>query len=61
MPEAPDRRVAGLIGSLVVAVLVLNLVSALVPGVDGALAAAPVVVVLLGAGTVLVLVRALRR
>ena len=61
MPEVADRRVVGLIAVLVVVVLALNVVSAFVPGMDGALAALPVVLVILVAGTLLVLVRALRR
>ena len=61
MPEVADRRVVGLIAVLVVVVLVLNVVSALVPGMDGALASAPVVVAILIAGTLLILARALRR
>lgn len=61
-PGAPrDRRVALLIAALVSGVLVINVVSALVPGMDGALASLPIVVVILVAGTLLVLVRALRR
>lgn len=61
MPEVGDRRVLGLIGALVVVVLVLNVVSAFVPGMDGALASAPVVMAILAVGTVLILVRALKR
>jgi len=61
VPEVADRRVVGLIAVLVVVVLALNVVSAFVPGMDGALAALPVVLVILVAGTLLVLVRALRR
>jgi hypothetical protein len=57
----PDRRVVVLIGLLVAAVLLVSLVSALLPGVDGALASAPIIVVALVAGTVLVMVRAVRR
>lgn len=61
-PGAPrDRRVALLIAALVAGVLVINVVSALVPGMDGALASLPIVVVILVAGTLLVLARALRR
>jgi hypothetical protein len=61
MPEVADRRVLGLIAGLVVVVLVLNVVSAMVPGMDGALAGVPVVMAILAMGTVLILVRALRR
>jgi hypothetical protein len=39
----------------------LNVVSAFVPGMDGALASAPLVVVILVGGTVFVLARAVRR
>lgn len=55
-----DRRVLSLMIVLVVAVLALNVVSALVPGMDAALATLPIVVLLLVVGTVLVLGRALR-
>jgi hypothetical protein len=55
-----DRRVVVLIGLLVGAVLLASLVSALLPGVDAALASAPIVVTALVAGTVLVMARALR-
>lgn len=61
MREVADRRVLGLIAALVVVVLVLNVVSAFVPGMDGALAGVPVVMAILAVGTVLILVRALRR
>ena len=56
-----DRRVILLVGALVVAILAINLVSAVVPGMDGALASLPIVVLLLVVGTLLVLVRSLRR
>lgn len=60
--EAPaDRRVIVLVALLVIAVLVVNVVSALVPGIDAALASLPVVVLLLVVGTVLVLGRSMRR
>jgi len=55
-----DRRVVSLLAVLVVAVLVINVVSALVPGMDGALASLPIVVVILVGGTLLVLYRAMR-
>lgn len=61
MREVADRRVLGLIAALVVVVLVLNVVSAFVPGMDGALAGVPVVMAILAVGTVFILVRALRR
>lgn len=50
-----------LIGLLVVAILVINVISALVPGMDGALASLPVVVLILVAGTLVILARTLRR
>jgi hypothetical protein len=56
-----DRRVVLLIGVLVAAVLLLNLAGALLPGVDGALASTPLIVVGLLVGTVLVMVRAILR
>ena len=59
--EPRDRRVVLLIAALVIGVLVVNVVSAIVPGMDGALASLPIVVVILVAGTLLVLARALRR
>jgi len=60
-PEAPrDRRVVLAIGLLVAGLLAASVVSALVPGMDAALAAVPVVIGLLVVGTVVVLVRSLR-
>lgn len=56
-----DRRVLLLIGALVVGILLVNLVSALVPGVDGMLAALPIVVLILIVGTVAILMRSLVR
>lgn len=56
-----DRRVFLLIGALVVGILLVNLVSALVPGVDGMLAALPIVVLILIVGTVAILMRSLVR
>lgn len=56
----PDRRVVLVIALLVVVVLALNLASAILPGVDGALASLPLVVLALVLGTALVLLRALR-
>jgi len=63
MPERTptDRRVILVVAALVVAVLAVNLFSAFVPGMDGALASLPIVVLALAAGTVLVLAGALRR
>ena len=55
-----DRLVVFIIGTLVVALLALSVLSALVPGVDGTLAAAPLVIIMLVVGTVLVLARSLR-
>lgn len=56
-----DRRVVLLIALLVIVVLVINVVSAVVPGMDGALAGLPIVVAVLVAGTMLILARALLR
>jgi hypothetical protein len=56
-----DRRVVLLLGLLAGLVLLLNLAGALLPGIDGALASAPVIVIGLVVGTVLIMVRALRR
>lgn len=56
-----DRRVVLLIAGLVVAVLVINVVSAFVPGMDGSLAAWPIVIAILAGGTIVVLVASLRR
>jgi hypothetical protein len=56
-----DRRVLLIIAALVVGILLVNLVSALVPGLDGALAALPIVVLMLVVGTVVILARSLRR
>jgi hypothetical protein len=56
-----DGRVVVLVAALVVAILAIDLISALVPGVDGALASLPTIVVILVAGTLLILVRSLRR
>jgi hypothetical protein len=46
---------------LVVAVLAVNVLSALLPGLDGALASLPIVVAILVVGTVLILARSVRR
>jgi hypothetical protein len=46
---------------MVVGILLVNLASALVPGLDGALAALPIVVLMLVVGTVVILARSLRR
>ncbi len=50
-----------LIALLVVVILVVNLISALLPGMDGALASMPIVVAILVAGTLFILARALIR
>jgi len=60
-PAPRDRKVVLLLAGLVVAVLVINVISALVPGMDGALASAPIVVVILVVGTAFVLIRSIRR
>jgi hypothetical protein len=61
VPEVADRRVVLLVGVLVLIVLVTSLVSALLPGLDGLLAAWPIVMVVLVGGTLWVLGRSLRR
>jgi hypothetical protein len=50
-----------LVAALVAGILAVNVLSALVPGLDGLLAAWPVVVLVLVVGTVAVLLRSLRR
>ncbi len=55
-----DRRVVLIIGALVVGLLAFSVVSALIPDIDGTLAAVPLVIVVLVVGTVLVLARSLR-
>lgn len=55
-----DRRVFLLVGAIVFGLLAFSVVSALVPGIDATLAAAPIVVIVLVVGTVLVLARSLR-
>jgi hypothetical protein len=49
-----------LVGLLVAAVLLVSLVSAWLPEIDGALASAPIVVIALVVGTVLLMARTLR-
>jgi hypothetical protein len=49
-----------LVATLVAVVLIVNVASALVPGADAALAALPIVVLVLVVGTILVLARSLR-
>lgn len=56
-----DRRVVLVIGALVAVIVVVNIISALVPGIDGALASLPIVVLILVVGTALILARSLRR
>ena len=55
------RTVILLVAALVAAVLGVNLLSALIPGLDGVLASLPLVVLVLVGGTTVVLGRALRR
>jgi uncharacterized membrane protein YccC len=55
-----DRRVFLIIGALVLGLLGFSVVSALIPDIDGTLAAVPLVIVLLVAGTLLVLARSVR-
>ena len=60
--QAPrDRKVVVLMAALVITVLAINVVSAVVPGMDGALAPMPIVVLILVVGTLLVLGRSIRR
>lgn len=56
-----DRRVLGLLAAIVVGILALNVVSAVLPGLDAALAGLPIVVGILVGGTLLVLLSAFRR
>ena len=61
-PSAPpDRRVVLAMALLVAVILAVNVVSALVPGIDGVLASLPIVVLVLVVGTLAVLSRSLRR
>jgi len=55
-----DRRVFLIIGALVVGLLAFSVVSALIPDIDGTLAAVPLVIIVLVAGTLLVLARSVR-
>jgi hypothetical protein len=59
-PPPRDRRVLAVVGLVVVVLLAVSVVSAFVPGMDGALAATPIVVGLLVIGTIVVLARSLR-
>jgi hypothetical protein len=49
------------VAAVVVGILALDLLSAVVPGMDGLLAAWPVVVLVLVVGTIVVLGRTMRR
>jgi hypothetical protein len=53
--------VLGLLAGIVAGALALNLVSALVPGLDAALAGLPIIIGLLVGGTLVVLLGGLRR
>lgn len=55
-----DRRVFLIIGALVLGLLAFSVVSALIPDIDGTLAAVPLVIIVLVAGTLLVLARSVR-
>lgn len=56
-----DRDVLLLMAGLVVAVLATNVLSAAIPGLDAALAGAPILVLLLLGGTAVVLAGVIRR
>ncbi len=60
-PIVRDRRVLLLLGAVVAVVLGLDVASALIPGMDRILAGVPLVVIVLVAGTLLVLGRAVLR
>jgi hypothetical protein len=60
-PGPRARTVILLVAALVAAVLGVNLLSALIPGLDGVLASLPLVVLVLVGGTTVVLGRTLRR
>ncbi len=64
MTESPrkisDRRVIVLMAVVVAAVLALNVLSGIVPGMDRLLAVAPLLVIVLVVGTGYVLYRSLR-
>ena len=55
-----DRRVFLIIGALVLGLLAFSVVSALIPDIDGTLAAVRLVIIVLVAGTLLVLARSVR-
>jgi len=56
-----DRDVLLLMAGLVAAVLATNVLSAVIPGMDAALARAPILVLLLLGGTAVVLAGVIRR
>ena len=61
MASSPrDRRVILVLALVVLAILALNVVSAVVPGMDALLASVPVIVAVLLGGTLLVMIGALR-
>ena len=64
MTESPrkisDRQVLILMALVVAAVLVVNVLSSIIPGMDNVLAAAPVLLVVIVVGTTWVLYRSLR-
>ncbi|MEX1296647.1 MAG: hypothetical protein AB1Z67_10785 [Candidatus Limnocylindrales bacterium] len=55
-----DRLVVLIVAAVVVGLLAFSVVSALIPDIDGTLAAVPLIIVVLVVGTVLVLARSLR-
>jgi hypothetical protein len=55
-----DRRVFLVIGALVVGLLAASVISALIPDIDGTLAAVPLIIVVLVMGTIFVLARSVR-
>jgi hypothetical protein len=60
-PRVRDRDVVVVAAAVVAAVLGIDLASAAIPALDHLLSAAPVLVIVLVVGTVVVLYRALRR
>jgi hypothetical protein len=60
-PVAPrTRTIVLLVAAIVVGILAVDVLSALIPGMDGLLAGWPVVLLVLVAGTLFVVLRALR-
>ena len=55
-----DRRVLLLMSAVVALVLLVDVATAMVPGMDAALAAVPIVIVVVLVGTLLVLARSVR-